>query len=459
MRLFLSNQLLFVTPTKNAFCRRLFYVVTGLCAIFFMLPHVAMSAITDSSAFSVHFQTTVINQWKSSFYAPYSGDNSLQTQKESRTSLTSTLALGWKPWKGAGFFLNPEIAGGSGLSKTLGIASATNGETFRVGDAAPQVYLARLYYRQVFALSRAKTFQASGFNALTDSFPLSYVSFSVGKMSVADFFDDNRYSHNPRSQFFTWGLMDAGAWDYPANTRGYSSGAVVEYVRPSDELRYSIFLMPKEANGNVMNFDVLRSQSQAIEYTHRYSMNGRKGALRILAFYTSTSMGNYRESLHNQPLAPDISDSRRYGRTKKGGVIGAEQELTKNLGGFFRISWNDGTNETWAFTDIDHSICAGLSLSGSAWKRPYDVWGFGGVFSGISNPHRAYLAAGGKSFMLGDGRLTYTWEKLLETYYSANIYQQKIFVSGAFQYVQNPGYNRDRKGPVPVFSLRMHAML
>ncbi len=113
--------------------------------------------------FSIHAQTTVINQFKPSFGVKYSGDNSLVPQQENRTSITSTLFMGVRLWKGASVFVNPEIAGGSGLSDALGIAAATNGETFRIGDPAPQLYLARLFYRQVFSLTTQTTYQTSDF--------------------------------------------------------------------------------------------------------------------------------------------------------------------------------------------------------------------------------------------------------------------------------------------------------
>jgi high affinity Mn2+ porin len=422
--------------------------------------HAQQTDTLKNEWFTLHAQTTVINQNKPSFNgAKYTGDNSLHPQKESKTSLTSTFYLGARLWKGASFYVNPEIAGGSGLSEALGVAAAPNGETFRIGDPAPKIYVARLFYHQVFALSKEKAYQSNDFNQLGGREPLKYIALTIGKVGAADYFDDNQYSHDPRSQFMSWALMDNGAWDYPANTRGYTPSVILEYITPHNELRYGFSLMPKTANGNKMNWDVQNASSSSLEYTHRYSLHQQKGAVRVLGFFNTTNMGNYRESIALRAENPVIQDTRKFGHTKFGFAVNAEQELGKDLGAFFRASWNDGNNETWCFTEIDRSISAGLSLGGNRWKRSNDRVGLAFVASGISRPHRDYLMAGGKGFMLGDGNLKYGLEKLAELYYSAELVKNQVFISGAYQLLMNPGYNKDRKGPIHIFSVRVHTVI
>jgi high affinity Mn2+ porin len=369
--------------------------------------------------------------------------------------MTSTLYLGTRLWNGASAFINPEIAGGSGLSGALGVAASTNGETFRIGDPAPKIYLARLFFTQVFALSDKSTYQASDFNQLAGSLPENYLAFTLGQVSISDFFDDNKFSHDPRTQFMSWGLMSNGAWDYPANTRGYTPSIVLEYVNQKDELRYGFSLIPTTANGNVMNWNIANAGSHTLEYTRRYSLAERNGTIRLLGFFTTGSMGNYFQAISSNPLNPDIHSVEKYGNTKYGFALNAEQDFSKSLGGFFRASWNDGQNETWAFTEIDKSISAGLNLAGNAWKRQNDNLGLAFVVSGISDAHQAYLKAGGKGFMLGDGNLNYGLEQLAELYYNFQL-TRNISFSGTYQLVINPGYNIDRKGPVNVFSARLH---
>lgn len=409
--------------------------------------------------FSIHAQITVINQFKPGFSAKYSGDNSLITKQENKTSITSTLFSGVRLWKGAGVFINPEIAGGAGLSEAMGIAAATNGETFRIGDPAPQIYLARFFYRQLFSLTKETVYQQSDFNQLGENIPTKYIAFTIGKVGVADYFDDNKFSHDPRTQFMSWALMDNGAWDYPANTRGYTPSVVLEFVSQQHEIRYGVSLVPLVANGNAMNWDISKASSHTVEYTHRRKIKNKEGAIRFLAFYTTANMGNYRQSIALSPTNPTIEDTRKYGNNKFGFGINAEQQILNDLGCFFRASWNDGRNETWAFTEVDHSLSAGLSMTVRRWKRQNDNVGIAYVASGISKSHRDYLKAGGKGFMLGDGNLNYAWEHLAEAYYSADLYKGHINLTGAYQFLVNPGYNKDRQGPVNVLSVRLHARI
>jgi high affinity Mn2+ porin len=408
---------------------------------------------------SIHGQTTVITQFKPSFNAKYSGANSLVPQQENKTSITSTLYLGVRLWKGACAYINPEIAGGSGLSEALGIAAATNGETFRIGNPAPQTYVARFFYEQVFALTRKNNYLLTDFNQLGGYLPTSYLSFTIGKIGVADYFDGNTFSHNPRTQFMSWALMDNGAWDYPANTRGYTPSMILAYVSPSHELRYGFSLVPLTANGSEMNFNISKAGSHTIEYTHRHKIGKQQGAIRILGFFTTANMGNYRQSITLNPVSANITDARKYGNTKYGFGINAEQNLSNALGCFLRASWNDGNNETWAFTEIDRSISAGLVLTGVRWKRENDKIGLAYVTSGISQPHKGYLKAGGKGFMLGDGNLNYSLEHLAELYYSAELVTDHLYLTGTYQFLVNPGYNSDRHGPVNIFSVRLHARI
>jgi high affinity Mn2+ porin len=405
---------------------------------------------------SFHFQTTIIDQYKPAFKAPYSGDNSLQPQKDNQLSVTATLYAGVRLWKYASVFVNPEMAGGSGLSGALGVGASTNGETFRVGDPKPSIYLARLYFEQLIPIGKKRTFADRDMNQLARYIPEQYISLTAGKLSMADYFDGNFYSHDPRTQFLSWGLMSNAAWDYPANVRGYTPGIVLQFISPKWEVRYGAALMPKTANGDKMNWDVKHSLSQTLEAVHNYTIHNRVGHLRVLGFYTYTGMGNYLQSLRLSPDSPDVMATRRYGRNKFGWGVSFDQELTDYLGMFMRFSWNDGRNETWAFTEIDRSISGGIVVKGSRWKRNRDEAGIALVISGLSDEHRKYVAAGGKGFILGDGRLNYGPENVFEFDYKASLYKDYLFLSVAYQLVLNPGYNIDR-GPVNVFSVRLHA--
>lgn len=425
-------------------------------SMFFCINYIA--AQTDSSKeqrFNIHGQATVITQFQSGFNAKYSGPNSLADTAENATSITASLFMTGRLWKNATLSFDPEIAGGKGISQVLGIAQATNGETFRIGSPEPKVYIARLFFNQIIPLTKERTWQEEDVNQLHVQVPTKYLSFVAGKISLEDYFDNNAYAHDPRDQFMNWNLMAAGAWDYPANTRGYAPSIVLQYISPGDELRYAFSLIPKEANGSDMNWNLGRSHSQTIEYAHHYFLNHCAGSVRILGFLTDGKMGDYQQAVQAMPSAPDITLTRAYGRTKYGFALNADQSLSRDFGVFARGSWNDGKTETWVFTEIDRALTIGGQLNGQRWNRAGDKFGFAYGLAGISREHRDYLDAGGNGFMLGDGHLNYAPENLLELYYNAQV-TKNIFISADEQVIVNPGYNKDRKGPVNIFSLRVH---
>ncbi|GAA4101681.1 carbohydrate porin [Mucilaginibacter panaciglaebae] len=405
--------------------------------------------------FSFHFQQTIITQYKPAFSAKYTGDNSLQTGMETQSSLTSTLFGGARLWKGAEAYFNPEISGGSGLSKTLGVAGFPNGETFRVGSASPAIYIARLYLKQNFEWGTEKDTIQPGLNQLGGLYSKHYFSITAGKFGMADFFDGNEFSHDARTQFMNWALMDNAAWDYPANTRGYALGAVAELGMPNWTLRFAYTLSTVEANGSVWDQKVGKANTQTLEFEKRYTINGLRGATRILGFMNNGKMGKYDQALALSPVAPDVDITQAYGRRKYGFGISADQYLTNNFGVFAKISYNDGHTQTWYFTEIDRSLSFGATLNGSSWTRKDDELGLAFVGNGVSASHRNYLAAGGYGFIIGDGKLNYGTEMIAELYYKLNAWQSKFFLSPDYQFIVNPAYNKDR-GPVNVFSIRAH---
>ena len=408
---------------------------------------------------SLHFQQTLIDQWHNDLSTPYSGDYSLVDRESAKLSFTSTLFIGRRLWKGGAVYFNPEVAGGSGLSGARGVAGFVNGETFRIGDPAPNLYLARLYLRQVFALGTGTEVDEDDLNQLAGPRPQRYFAVNLGKFSTADFFDQNSYSHDPRTQFLNWSLMSAGAWDYAANTRGYTVGGVLEYVTPALALRFASTLMPTLANGPVLDFHYGTAHAETLELTKGYKLAGRQGTVRLLGFRNVAAMAAYRSAVALAQATgdqPDVVNARIAGHTKVGFALNAEQEITKEVGLFARVSYNDGKNETWAFTEIDQSASLGAVSTGARWQRPDDRLGAAVVVNGISAEHRAYLAAGGYGFIVGDGALNYGLESIGEVYYSIALPKYHASISPDYQFVVNPAYNRDRSGPVHVVAVRLH---
>ncbi|HEY1376703.1 MAG TPA: carbohydrate porin, partial [Gemmataceae bacterium] len=395
--------------------------------------------------YSIHGQATVISQGNWKFRSPYIGPNSLLPILNYRTTNTDTLYLDTRLWRGAELVFNPEVSGGEGLSHTLGMAGFPNGEATRVGALAPTPYVARLFLRQTFGLDGDMERVEAGPNQLARWRDVDRVTVTVGKMSATDLFDDNRYSHDPRTQFMNWSLMYNGAWDYPANTRGYTYGAAIDFNTRFLAVRYGAFAEPAEANGADFDPHFLKANGQIAEVEERYELCGHPGKLREWGYLNHAHMGNYREALAEMPVNPDVTLTRTY-RFKYGFGVNVEQELATNLGVFLRAGWNDGQSESWAFTEIDRTVATGLDLKGALWSRPKDEAGVAVVFNGLSDAHRDYLAAGGVGFIIGDGRLNYSTEQILEAYYNWQVVKG-INVSFDFQGVNHPAYNADR-GPV-----------
>lgn len=417
----------------------------------------AQDSAKQQSRLNWHFQATYVYQYKPSFHAPYEGVNSLAGKEEKQNSVTATLFAGVALWKGAAFYINPEIAGGSGLSGAVGMAGSSNGETFRVGDPAPTLYLARGFLKQTFPLGNEKAWQDDDANQLSGYLPKNHVTFYLGKFSLGDLFDNNDYGNDPRAQFLNWSLMNNGAWDYAANVRGYTYSFATEVQLNNMSYKLAIATVPKEANGAKLNTDFKDSFALACnaEIDRTFSINKRKGNIGLLIYLNDANMGNYAAAIHRGGI-PDILTTRKLGRTKWGIGINLSQELTTNAGLFGRLGWSDGKNETWAFTEIDHTLSIGISYKGNAWKRKDDNAGIAFVLNGLSQEHKNYLAKGGVGFMLGDGALQYGLEAITECYYSFKPSPAApLWITADYQFAINPGYNKDR-GPVNIFSLRVH---
>ncbi len=416
---------------------------------------------THTSRVNLHFQTTYIYQYQPAFSAAYSGQNSMKNVVDKENSITATLNLGIKLWKGAEFYINPEIAGGSGLSGAYGLAASTNGETFRVGDPSPTLYLARAMLVQTIQLgAKGDTFIAEAANETGGMKPRNYLKFYLGKMSLGDLFDVNSYSNNPRSQFMNWCLMYNGAWDYAANLRGYTYAFATVLQEGNMGYKLALATLPVVANGADLNTNLNQEYSLNGQVERAYKLVNKPGMWRLLGYYNYGDMGNYAQAIKNilPGDVPDLVSTREQGRTKIGFGLNAEQQINDYIGLFARLGWNDGKNETWCFTEADQSISAGISINGNKWQRKDDVIGFAVDVNGLSASHRQYLADGGLGFQLGDGRLSYANESAAELYYNYKLTTKNLWLSGDYQLVVNPGYNSDR-GPVNVFSFRLHVEL
>jgi high affinity Mn2+ porin len=420
----------------------------------------AQDALLKDSGWNFHFQFTGIIQYNAPFQAPYSGQNSFLPASASAFSVTTTAYIGRKLWSGASLYFNPEMAGGTGLSTTLGIAGFPNGETFRIGAPVSVVYVARLFIRQQINLDPIHfDTLPEGVNQLREIVSRKRFTISFGKFGIADFFDQNAVSHDPRTDFMNWSLMNEGAYDYPANTRGYTGGLIVEYYTPGWVIRAGTALEPTYANGPTLNFDWLKTNGETFEVERDYSLHGLPGAARLLLYYNTSKAPAYQTVINEDQNGTDTSLNVIYGTTyggkKYGFGINFNQSLSSRLNSFFRLGWNDGKTATWAFAEIDNSISGGLRYYGIGKNRMADNVGLAFVSNGISSGHREFLNIGGYGFMIGDGKLPhYSRENIVELFYQVKLFE-RLYATLDYQFVSHPAYNLDR-GPVNLLAARVH---
>ncbi len=405
---------------------------------------------------NLYYQATSIGQYHGSFPSPYQGPLSLESHPEAEASITATLFFGLK-WKDTQLYFDPELAGGRGFSDTDGIANFPNGEMPRVELATPKPYLARLYITQDFGFGDKRGKVASDANQVKGTRPATRYSITIGRFSLTDFFDVNRYTNDPRTQFMGWAIMYNGAWDYAADTRGYTWGWVHEYHTPRWSVRYASAMEPTYANGPHFDTRVLRDRGDQYEGELDFAPGGHPGAIRLMHYENRTRSESYAEAIRIAEAAgttPSITADQRVGTLKYGFGLSVDQEIRKDFGIFGRLGWNDGKTESFAFTAMDRLASGGISFTGVDWRRPDDTVASEITIGGLSAVHAEYLAMGGLDFLIGDGKLRYGAETVWESYYSAEVWRG-VFVTFDLQYVINPAYNQAR-GPVWVESLRLH---
>ena len=412
---------------------------------------------------SFHAQTTFVWQAKPSFSAAYTGPNSLSPLEERSYSFTATADIGLRLWDGAQLHLNPEAAQGVPLSRLAGAGGLSNGELARTSGPDLNIYRARLFLLQRWNAGGETEQIDPGFNEIGGPASERRWTLVLGNFSLLDYFDTNPYAKDPRSQFYNWAFMTHGAWDYAADSRGYTTGFMLEYRTPTWAVRGGRGMQPAESNGLALDGNIGQHYGDQLEFETDLPLHLPAGPLRasVLAFRNQAIMGNYADALALGGV-PDVGLVRRE-QTKTGWGLTLQAPLAEDAGLFLRLSRNNGESETYAFTEIDQQTSFGGQFTGAAWGRRADRWGVALAVNELSGPHRDYLAAGGLGFFLGDGALRYGPERVLETWYrfalpdwSTRAGPVQSAVSIGWQHLTNPGYNQDR-GPMQIFSLRWHS--
>jgi len=430
---------------------------TALDAEVTMFPH------SQTEPWWISGQANIIFQAHPGFHSPYQGANSFHNAGEYKTSMLGTVFAGYQPHRNlrynTDFLVDFESAGGRGLSEALGLAGFSNLDVVRNPNLSSVPYLARGEIHQTIGLTNEMTESDRSYLGLATQVPVRRFEVRAGKMSLTDVFDVNEILTDSHLQFLNWTIDNDGAWDYAADTRGYTVGGVLEYDDRKWSARYGIFAMPVVANGINLDWAFSRAHGQDWEFELRHSLlPRRKGVSRILAYANDAHMGNYREAVQGylsgtDPL-PEITRHEHFGTVKYGFEWNNEQEITQNLRIGSRFGWNDDQQESFAYTEVGQSALLGFDYAGARWKRPLDKIGVSFVSNAIKKDHQNYLKNGGLGFLLGDSRLNYGRENIEEGYYNWHV-RKGLYFALDIQHIDSPGYNRDR-GPVWLGGVRTH---
>lgn len=413
---------------------------------------------------SIHGQSTYIVQQKNNFNAPYFSPNTSllnadQGDNDKSYTLSATLFVGTKLWKGAELYYNQEMFQGTPFSRQLvGLGSFNNGE-LQKGSYIPAVYYtARAFIRQTIGLGGGEEFLEDGINQIAGYADKNRLVLTYGKVASLDFFDQNTYSHDPRTQFFNFAIWSMGAYGYAADPKGFTYGVVGEWYHHDWTLRAGRLAIPVVPNTMDLDYTLSQDYTDQVEVTHQHKLWGQPGAIRALVFQQRAFMASYQDAIsqyYQQPnnVAPNILTARFGEKTMWGYGLNIEQAVSQDIGVFARWSWNSGNTETQTL-DVSSSISGGVSIKGSSWGRSEDTIGLGYAVSGVSSAEINYLQLGGSTAFIGDGALAYKPEQVFEAYYSAKIHKG-FYMTADYQYIANPAYNSNR-GPINFIGLRAH---
>jgi high affinity Mn2+ porin len=413
----------------------------------------------DTERYAFHAQATVVEQGVAGFPSPYRGENSLDPAPRGRETMNATLFAGASPWKGAEIWIDPEVGQGAALSDSRGVASYLNAEAPRGGSSGPYFRLQRVFLTQTLDLGGKSEVVEGDQNVLAGSHDENRIVLTLGKLSVADIFDLNDYSHDSQEDFLNASLLIAGSFDFAGDYSGYTYGTAAELYEGPWTLRLGVFdLTSTSQNGQL---DGTFGQFQwVVEGERRFSLGGKPGSFKITAFDSRARLGDYAAAVRRGLLygvTPDVNDVQSY-RSRAGVSFNIQQQVGADLGLFARLGWANGQVQSFDFADIDRTLSVGAVLSGNRWGRDDDAVGLAGAVNAISPAFVSYLDHGGLGLAIGDGKLPHSGsENVLESFYRWAV-SDNVRLTLDYQLIVDPAYNRDR-GPVSAFAVRFHVAI
>ncbi|HTR53646.1 MAG TPA: carbohydrate porin [Kofleriaceae bacterium] len=391
---------------------------------------------------------------QSGFHSRSSGAHSLSSSGQLDGTVLATVTAGYTPTSITALVVSGQSIAGDAPSDGHGLGAPLEDDYVRSPGAGAVPFLGSAFVDQVIPLSSERESRARDPLHLLSSLPRRRLELRAGQLWAPDWFDGEPLG------FRNAAIRHDGAWDYPANDRGYTVGVVAEYASALWRVRFAELTMPKVPRGGDYDLDLANARSEIAEVQAHTCILGHPGFARVGGYIDHANMGNYAIAIGvfetGETDTPDVTMFRTVGNTRRGWFAGYDQDLGHGLRAFVGASASDGGVETFGTNEIDDSFRIGATARGTSWTRPLDEAGLGFASNGLSSIHQSYLALGGLGPILGDGSLHYSRENVGEAYYDARVIRG-VRASAHFELIVNPGFYANR-GPVEVGELRVVAV-
>ena len=144
----------------------------------------------------------------------------------------------------------------------------------------------------------------------------------------------------------------------------------MQYFAPGWSVRFGEALMPKVANGIYLDADIARARADNLEFEFHPGLFRRNPtAIRLLSYVNHADMGKYREAIQRLPgRARDHSGHYRHPAAGPREIrLWGEPPAGPapyGLQAYGRWGWNDGRNESFAYTEVDRTGSLGMDWRG-----------------------------------------------------------------------------------------------
>ncbi len=290
------------TPKR---CRHVFRAALLLSVLATERGFAADAPTTDATdttsppeeTWAIHGQTTYTQEFQPAFHSPYQGPQSLSPPANGRETVDATIYAGFRPWKGAEIWINPEADQGFGVSNSFGVAGYVSGEAYKLGETDPYYRMSRAFFRQTIDLGGEVQKVDPDLNQLGGSQTANRVVITIGKYSVVDIFDTNKYAHDPRNDFLNWSVLDVGSFDYAADAWGATYGAAAEWYQDWWTVRVGLFDMSNVPNSIALSLPLIHQNQFVAEVEERHTLWDHPGKLKFLYWLTRANMGSYSDAV------------------------------------------------------------------------------------------------------------------------------------------------------------------